>query len=182
MKQYYLDNKKKMNKQTTKWIKNNPMKFKIINDRSKFKANGQKTMSDNKNCSQFLGIYVAERVLSYVFENVIRQPYGTPGFDFICNKGKKIDVKSACMFYGKWGAPSWNFRINKNKIADYFLCLAFDDRDNLTPMHIWLIPAPGVNKQIGISTSTTMISKWDKYALDINKVSNCCNIMKGEHL
>ena len=53
------------------------------------------------------GHLFAERVLSKVFKNVIRQPHYTPGFDFICGRGFKIDVKSACMRT----SGSWMFHI-----------------------------------------------------------------------
>jgi len=89
----------------------------------------------NKKCSMFLGCHVAERVLSYVFKDVERMPFNNPGFDFICNKGKKIDVKSACLYNNN----HYTFVISHNNIADYFLCIGFDNRKNLIPQHIWLI-------------------------------------------
>jgi len=88
----------------------------------------------NKKCSMFLGCHVAERVLGYVFKNVERMSFNNPGYDFICNKGKKIDVKSTCLYNNHY-----IFIINYNKIADYFLCIGFDNRENLNPQHIWLI-------------------------------------------
>jgi hypothetical protein len=104
----------------------------------------QKPMSENKDCSLFLGVHVAERVLSNVFKNVQRMPQNNPGYDFICSKGYKIDVKSAslCKILDKKHGSviwRWNFHIRNNTIADYFLLIAFDDRENLNPMHVWLI-------------------------------------------
>ena len=125
---------------------------------------------------------VAERVLSKIFDNVIRQPINNPGFDFICNKGYKIDVKSGCLCYGKKNKPYWHFHIDKNKIADYFLCIAFDNRKDLNPIHIWLFSASDVNSNVSIQSSITTISKWDKYAINIDKVLKCCNIMKGDYV
>jgi hypothetical protein len=57
---------------------------------------GAKPLNENRDCSQYLGIHIAERVLSNIFENVKRLPLHNHGYDFICNKGYKIDVKSAC--------------------------------------------------------------------------------------
>ena len=178
---YYILNKEKITIQSTKWANDNPEKRKNSVTKRR-RAAGEKSMSENRECTQFLGVHVAENVLSKVFEDVIKQPFGNPGFDLICNKGKKIDVKSGCLIYGKSRDERWQFRINKNKIADYFLCLAFDNRKDLNPLHIWLIPASDVNHQVGISVSTNTFSRWDEFVLDINKVSNCCDIIKGEHI
>lgn len=181
--QHYLLNKEK-NKETRKaynkkWQKDNRDKRALTNARHRQKI-GIPSISENRKCSCFLGIHVAERVLSKVFNNVERQPLGNPGFDFICGKGYKIDVKSSCLIYAKDKTPRWQFVIKKNKIADYFLCLAFDNRENLNPMYMWLIPAQDVNKKESISSTITMISKWDKYALNIDKVSACCNVLRLE--
>jgi hypothetical protein len=126
----------------------------------------------------FLGVHVAEKVLSYVFDNVVRQPVTNPGFDFICNKGKKIDVKSSCLIYQNHRTPCWNFHIDKNKIADYFLCIAFDNRKNLTPLHLWLLPADKLNHMTGTRISMNRVAKWNQYAINIDEVSKCCNIMR----
>ena len=97
-----------------------------------------------------------------------------PGYDFICNRGKKIDVKSSCIRRGN----TWIFRINYNTIADYFLCLAFDNRADLNPMHIWLLPSNITSHLSGASIGFSTISKWDEYRLDISKVSMCCDLMR----
>ena len=134
----------------------------------------QHPMSENRNCASFLGVYVAERVLTKVFKNVERMPYSNPGFDFICGGGHNIDVKSACISVdGRWG-----FSINRNKIADYFLCIAFDNREDLNPLHAWLIPGKKVNHLKGASIRPHTIHKWDEYKLDVEKVVACCNTMK----
>ena len=79
-------------------------------------------LCENASCSSFLGVYISEAVLSTVFNSVVRAPYGNIGYDFVCGKGLKIDVKSSC-FHKKINA--WSFCTKKNKIADYFICLAF---------------------------------------------------------
>ena len=129
------------------------------------------SMHNNKSCPLFLGIHIAEQVLSKVFKDVKVMPHGNPGYDFICNHGKKIDVKSATIR----NSSSWNFGINKNIIADYFLLLAFDNRNNLNPLYLWLIPSKILNKLTGTSISISTIIKWDEYKLDVNKVIKCCN-------
>ena len=135
--------------------------------------NGYKS---NRNCSMFLGVHIAEQILSKIFENVEVMPIGNPGYDFICNNGYKIDVKSSCLH----GDGLWSFDFSKNKIADYFLCLAFDNRENLEPKYMWLLPSNIVNNLTGTSISKSTLNKWKEYVLPINKVISCCNLMKNE--
>lgn len=149
---------------------------KIYNEirRKSYYRHGAKPMSENKDCSAYLGCHIAERVLSKVFKDVEVMPRNNPGYDFICNKGKKIDVKSACVSkYGKWV-----FHIRHNIIADYFLCLAFDNRDNLTPLHMWLIPGHIVNNLTGTTISKSTVNRWNEYRLDVDKVVKCCDKMR----
>jgi hypothetical protein len=142
------------------------------------RKNGILSMSENRECAAYLGIHVAERVLSKVFKNVERQPNNTTGFDFICNRGKKIDVKSACLCYGKRGNPRWTFQTNYNKIADYFIFLAFDNRKNLTPMYVWLIPADILNTKSGAGITIKTLDKWNQYSIPIDKVAACCDVLR----
>lgn len=137
-------------------------------------------ISENKDCPLFLGVYVAERVLSKVFKEVKRMPPKNTGYDFICNKGMKVDVKSACE-RDRSGRKDWVFRIRKNKIADYFLCLAFDNREDLNPLHIWMLPGRLVNKHTGIGISESTIMKWGEYELEIDAVTAVCNTFKSKH-
>jgi hypothetical protein len=136
-------------------------------------------MSENRKCSSFLGVNVAEQVLSQVFKNVQRMPYGNPGYDFKCGRGYLVDVKSSCRRCHTYCADDWLFQVKKNPIAEYFLCLAFDNRKDLTPEHIWLIPAGDVNNKTGVSISETTLDKWNKYELDINQISACCNVLRS---
>ncbi len=97
--------------------------------------NINKPMHINKDCSLYLGVYWAETILSKIYENVQIMPINNPGYDFICKNGYKIDVKSSCL-----GIENrWVFSIKKNKIADFFLLIAFDNRESKKPEHIWLI-------------------------------------------
>jgi len=136
-------------------------------------------MGENKACAQYLGVHVAEQVLSKVFKDVKKMPYGNPGYDFICGGGHKIDVKSSCRRHPKKNVDHWMFIFNKNKIAEYFLCLAFDNRQDLNPEHIWLIPAGDVNDKTGMTISETRLKKWNRYEQSIDKVISCCDAMKG---
>ena len=106
-----------------------------------YDVRGSLPMSENKDCSSYLGIHIAERVLVHVFKNdVERMPPNNPGFDFICAKNKKVDAKSSSLLLGN----EWCFHIRHNDIAQQFLLLAFGERPkddkNLKPMQLWLIP------------------------------------------
>lgn len=136
------------------------------------------SMSENKDCTLYLGVHIAERVLSHIFEDVVRMPNGTPGFDFICKKGFKIDVKSSCL--SKKGY--WQFNIKYNKIADYFLLLAFDNREYLNPEHIWLIKRSDLSNKgkILINNAEYSLLYYIKYE-QIDKLEilkDCCNILR----
>jgi hypothetical protein len=136
---------------------------------------GHAPLSENKECPLYLGVHVAERVLSRVFKDVERMPLNNPGYDFICNKGKKIDVKSSC----KRGHNEWVFNISHNLVADYFLLIAFDNRCDLNPLHLWLMPGDKVSHKHSISIRDTKINKWDDHRLDLEKVVACCEEMRS---
>lgn len=143
-----------------------------------------KPMYENKKCSSYLGIYISEQVLSKVFNNVEVMPPTNPSYDFICNKGKKIDVKSSCIRIDNINNVKyfkWNFKIRKNKVADYFLCIAFDNREDLNPLHVWLIPGNEVNRKQTASISPSTTHKWDKYRINTDKVTEWCNKLKEEN-
>lgn len=140
--------------------------------------NSNNRIQTNPNCSSYLGVYIAERVLSKVFKNVERMPYGNPGYDFICDKGYKIDVKSTC--HTKSRCKKYTFSIKRNKITDYFLFLAFDNRQDLNPLHLWLIPGHIVNNKITIEISESTLDKWSEYEQPINKVISCCDTLRSD--
>ncbi len=72
------------------------------------------------------------------FEDPIKMPPNNPGFDWICKKGQKIDHKGACLKCYPWQSHYWSFHIIHNKTADYFILSAWDDRDSLNPLHVWI--------------------------------------------
>jgi len=139
--------------------------------------------------SVYLGVTVAEKVLSNVFSNVQRMPRGNHGYDFICGKGYKVDAKAAC--YN--GDVVWSFSLGYNKIADYFACLAFDNRRSLTPLHFWLVPsdakvpykrtgtARAVNNLHAICINPRNLKKWEEYEKPIDKILTACNVLKENH-
>lgn len=130
----------------------------------------------NRECSQYLGVHIAERVLSHVFDAVETMPNGNRYFDFICKRGKKIDVKSSTLH--KDG--TWAFHIKQNTVADYFLCIAFDNRIDLIPLHLWVLPGHAVNTKMGVSITKNTIDKWNIYRIDIKKTLGCCDMIRGD--
>ena len=137
-------------------------------------------MAINKECSNYLGCFIAERVLSNIFKNTRVMPKNNHGYDIICNKDLKIDIKSSCRHRRGTRSDSWAFSIGKNTIADYFLLLTFDNRESLNPEHLWLIPGDTINHLIGLTISESQIHKFDKYVLEIDKVISCCNTIRGD--
>ena len=158
------------------WEEANPDKVKASTARTNRKR-GHLPFDENKECSQFLGIHVAERVLRHIFNDVKMMPMHNRGYDFVCNRNKKIDAKSSCT---RKNRNRWTFTINHNTIADYFLCLAFDNREDLNPLYIWLLPGDKVNHLSAASISKSTIDTWNEYRLDIDNVSACCDVMRGD--
>jgi len=104
----------------------------------------QSPMSENENCSHYLGTLVAERqygriILPEIFGGIEQEmPYGNPYYDFLVKGNIKIDVKSCCLRKLK-GWIGWEPHVRFNNVTDYFIILAFDDRDNLNLIYVWLI-------------------------------------------
>ena len=130
----------------------------------------------NRYCANFLGIHIAEQILSKIFKNIERMPNCNIGFDLLCGLNYKIDVKSSC--FQKRKPNRWQFGIKQNKIADYFLCLAFDNRNDLNPLHIWLIPGNIINHLHSLTFLESKLNEWSKYEKPIDKVLLCCDKMK----
>ena len=173
---YRAANRDKINERECLWRINNPEKYKEIYTRAHRKA-GQLPMSENKECTSYFGVNTVERLLRKYFNDVIVMPMNNPGYDLICNKGKKIDVKSGCI--RKTGSD-WAFSIKHNITADYFCCVAFDNRQYLNPLHIWMLPGDKFNHLMTASISKSTIHKWAEYEQPIDGVILCCDTMK-EH-
>ena len=138
-------------------------------------------LGKNRACASFLGVHVAENVLSAYFDNLVRMPSCNVGYDYVCGKGFKIDVKSSCLHKDEIRKSGrWEFRIHRNQIADYFLCLAFDDRESLTPMHVWLFPrAIGAGKNsIVVGNTARSINKYKVFERPVDDVLTACEMMR----
>jgi len=144
------------------------------------KRTGQLPMNKNKSCSSYLGVYIAERLCRHLFKDVEVMPYGNTGYDIVCNKGKLIDVKSSTTHLRHSKYPFWAFRIDYNKIADFFILVVFDNRTDLNPLHIWMIPGKEINDKSGKSIRPSTIHKWSQWERSAEEVQMCCDIIKDE--
>jgi hypothetical protein len=143
---------------------------------------------ENKSCSVWLG-EIAERICVDVFGVVNRMPHNNKGYDMVCGRGYKVDVKAACIFTKtyQYKTPKlvngWFFRIRRNEIADYVVCIGFNnDRERLEVLRAWVIPGRLVRGMttIHISADTSKVHKWDKYEYPIEKIRDICMTKKGE--
>lgn len=151
----------------------------------KHRTGRQIPMSENKMCSSYLGVYIAEKLLSAVFKTVERMPYANPGFDFVCGKGYKIDVKCAVARHGKdTYCNRWQFPINNNRIPDFFALVGIDNRASLQPQHFWIIPQSVANDTIvgrlaiNIGSGQKSLTRWKQYENPIDRVIEECNLLK----
>jgi hypothetical protein len=131
-----------------------------------------------KEGSSYLGIHIAERLLSKVFNNVERMPMCNRGYDFICGKGKRIDSKCSTEKHEHGHCTRWRFDIEKNTTADYFACIAFDNRVDINPLYFWLIPGHKINHLRCFTISISTIDKWDIYRQPIDRMLKCCTSMR----
>lgn len=144
-------------------------------------------MNESKDCNQYLGICVAERVINNcgMFKTIVKMPNNNPGFDFICNREFKIDVKSACRTFVVRNEhelnPWWTFHIDHNTIADWFVIIAFDDREHLIPLHAWVIPGDKINHLIclTITESERSLEKWRPYERLLDQIDSCCDELRS---
>lgn len=153
-------------------------KKKIWYDKRGRNLYGIKPMDENKNCPLYLGVIVGERLCKHLFNGVEVMPFGHKGYDVICKKGNKIDVKTTCTRIRENKYQDWKFNINRNILADYFVLVAFDNIKDLNPLHLWMIPGHQVNKNATVSISPSTIHKWDNWKHNIGSVQLCCTELK----
>ena len=89
-------------------------------------------------------------------------------------------VECFAVLEGKGNSFHWRYGINKNKIADYFLLLAFNNREDLEPIHQWLIPGKILNHLKGATISLSTTDRWKKYEQPIEPAIICCDNIRGE--
>jgi hypothetical protein len=136
-------------------------------------ARGVIPMEKKKDSSQYLGIYINERILKHVMPNAVLMDNNNPGYDLVCGKGYLVDAKAAVASHYKENTCKWMFGIRQNKIPDYFLLTAYKDRTTLEIVHMWLIPGIQLNDKQTISISSSTIEKWNDWKIDHTDALNC---------
>lgn len=174
---YYQEHREKIIEDTSKYREEN---YERLAECARTRM-GYQSMYENKLCSAYLGVVIAERLCRHLFKDVEVMPNNNTGYDIICNRGKKIDVKSSSTHLNHGKYPYWSFGIDNNKIADFFILVAFDNRTDLIPLHMWMIPGKEVNDQTSVSIRPSTIHKWDKWKRDINDAQLCCTQLKENH-
>lgn len=147
-------------------------------------------MNVNEDCPLWLGVHIAERILPDIFENPERMRHGNSGYDFVCKNGYKIDVKSSCLYRGKF----LGFHIRQNKISDFFLLIGFDNRYDLNVLCMMLIRGTdfmnnrySTNRKLNsfdtlaVTNSEKGLRRYEKYKLSedkLNKAKKICEEFK----
>ncbi len=146
-----------------------------------YRKGNKHPMETATDSASYLGVYIAERALSKFFDDIRRMPNGNPGYDFICRNGYKIDVKSSCRHHRNH-SPIWEFGIRRNTKADYFLLVAFDDRESLNPEHVWLIPGHVINDHSGLGITDTLkgLSRFSEYEKPLDRLIEGCEAIRNE--
>ncbi len=144
-------------------------------------------MSENKECSSYFGVYIGENYVSKLFHDILKMPYGNPGFDWVCNKEKRIDHKASCLLH-RDNRHYFEFTIRYNNIADYFILSAWDDRDSLNPLYVWIFHKNDIIREkkfwqretLIITNRPEYIAKFEKYEITdkLEKLKELCKELK----
>lgn len=164
------------NKYSRIYYKNHREKLSTYRRELRYKHGG-KSMAENKECGPYLGCYINERILRHVMPNAVLMDNNNPGFDLVCGKGYLVDAKAATLRYRKTHSPRWEFNINKNTIPDYFLLVAYKDRESLEICHMWLIPGDEINDKKSVSIALSTIHKWDQWKINHTDALSCVTKM-----
>lgn len=149
-----------------------------------FRYNNGICQQNNKDCSRYFGINIAENYVSNTFEDPIRMPNDNPGFDWVCKKGYKIQHKARCLTYRE-KRIYWAFDIKYNNIADYFMFSGWDSRSNLEPMYVLMFHKNDIvrgdvfwrRENINITNRQNYLIEFRKYELSdkLEKLKVYCN-------
>lgn len=135
-----------------------------------------KSIAESKDSGVWLGTHITEEAIAELLGDAKKMPLKHEGWDLESKNYGKIDVKAACIFLYKGKNISWLFHINRNQLPDYFACVAFDSRESLTPLHMWLIPAKEINHLVSLTIyeSGTSLKRWKGYEKPIEGLKEIC--------
>ena len=141
----------------------------------------------NKKCPAYFGSFT-ESLMIQTFEDPIKMPYGNKGFDWTCKRGDKIDNKSVCLSLNIPYWEGWIFSIEYNNIADWFILSAWDDRDSLTPLHVWIFHKNDIVRErkfwrrdsFSITNKPNHLKKFESYEASnrFDKLKDICDKTK----
>ncbi len=108
-----------------------------------------------------------------MFQIFKKMPHGNPGFDYICGKGYRLQVKARCL-----SDNYWNFTIFHNNTAD----------KNMNLLHLWLIHKDDIIrgysfwKREGFTITNTpeKLEELKEYEIidGLDTAIECCNTLK----
>lgn len=140
-------------------------------------------VKENRKMAKFLGVHIAENAVVKLFEGAQRMPYNNIGYDIICPKGYKMDVKATVL--SRYNI--FNFHISRNMIADYFILVAFNNIIELEPLHLWIIGGNEAGlrdlNMLCIRNESDHLSKYQKYEkIDkMEKLRSICEIFNTKN-
>lgn len=144
-------------------------------------------IKEDRSNSRFLGVYISENGVADIYKGSQKMPYYNPGYDIICPKGYKIDVKASALN----PYNTFKFHINKNMIADYFVLVGFNNIIDLRPLHLWVIKSGDdvrghimndINS-LTITNEPRFLGAFSKYERvdKLKKLKNVCNIFDARN-
>lgn len=143
----YKDNLEYLRKNRDNWAKNRGYENDAERQRERDWNKGKTSpMSENDDCASHLGVFIGENIAEPILIEIFgyiekRMYYSNSGYDYIVNGGYKIDVKTSKLHNKEY---RWVFDIYHNHIADYFLLLAFDNRNDKNLIHVLLIKGDNI--------------------------------------
>lgn len=140
---------------------------KTIEEKNEWNHRSGRTQSmiDNKACSSHLGFYLANNIMRELYPDAEEMPYGNSGFTHILH-GKYYQVVTSTPKQVGNKSPWFGFHTRQNTICDYFIFLAFRDRESTIPTQIWKVPNFGdIQDKKLTSISLSRLSKWDCFLI-----------------
>lgn len=131
--------------------------------------------SENKSCPLYFGDYIEKKYVMQIFEDPIPFEYKkddmgriidrTKPYDYICKNGFKLKHIASCKRTDKFHVLNylddilyWGYLIRRNNVPDYYILSAWDDRNSLNPLYVWIIRGDEI-----FITQRSQKPFWDRY-------------------
>lgn len=119
----------------------------------------------NEDSATYLSEFT-ENFMIQKYPGAKKMPPCNPGFDYLWN-GIKIDVKGSCIFYRIDRQPGFIFHVRHNHIADKFVLVGCDNRENMNPLFAWEFDKYDLVKY-GIGKGFEIRNFWDREGIMIH--------------